>query len=81
MRYFSKSQNSSHGLRPPDLYEYFVDNFWFKAADLEHQKINDPLKGSHKANVVVVGGGFTGLSSAFHINKKFMPAGDRRSIR
>jgi hypothetical protein len=35
--------------RPPELYEYFLDNFWFEAANLEQQAINAPLKGSHKA--------------------------------
>ena len=32
--------------RPPELYEYFLDNFWFKEADLEHQAINPPLQDS-----------------------------------
>ncbi len=67
----------SHGLksisidptRPPDLYEFFLDNFWFKAADLAHQELNPPLKGAHKADIVIIGGGFTGLSSAFHLSK------------
>jgi gamma-glutamylputrescine oxidase len=57
--------------RPPQLYEYFIDNFWFKAADLEHQAINPPLKGAHKADIVIIGGGFTGLSSAYHLNRTF----------
>ncbi len=57
--------------RPPQLYEYFLDNFWFKAADLEHQEINAPLKGSHKADIVIIGGGFTGLSSAYNLIRKF----------
>lgn len=55
--------------RPPDLYEFFLDNFWFKAADLAHQELNPPLKGSHKADIVIIGGGFTGLSSAFHLSR------------
>ena len=71
MKYFSKSQNRSRNLRPPDLYEYYVDNYWFKTVDLENQKINQPLRGSHKADVVIVGGGYTGLSSAYHIKNKF----------
>jgi glycine/D-amino acid oxidase-like deaminating enzyme len=71
MKYFSPSHNRGQQLRPPDLYEYFVDNFWFKAAGLENQKINEPLRGSHKADVVIVGGGYTGLSAAYHIRQKF----------
>jgi len=57
--------------RPPQLYEYFVDNFWFKSAGLEGQPINAPLKGSHKADIVIVGGGFTGLASAYHLSALF----------
>ncbi|MBI5503409.1 MAG: FAD-binding oxidoreductase [Deltaproteobacteria bacterium] len=57
--------------RPPQLYEYFLDNFWFEAADLEHQAINPPLRGSHKADIVILGGGFTGLSSAYHLSRAF----------
>jgi len=71
MKYFSRSHNRSKNLRPPDLYEYFVDNYWFKTVDLENQEINEPLRGSQKADVVIVGGGFTGLSSAYHIKQKF----------
>jgi len=71
MKYFSKMHNRGQNLRPPDLYEYYVDNYWFKSVDLENQKINEPLRGSHKADVVIVGGGFTGLSSAYHIKEKF----------
>lgn len=58
-------------LRPPDLYEYSIDNFWFKAAGLEDQKINQPLRGSRTADVVIIGGGYTGLSSAYNIHRKF----------
>lgn len=71
MRYFSQSHNRGQNLRPPHLYEYFVDNFWFRAADLENQKINEPLRGSHKADIVIIGGGYTGLSAAYNIKQKF----------
>ena len=71
MKYFSHPNNWSKNLRPPDLYEYFVDNFWFKAADLENQEINEPLRGNHNADVIIIGGGYTGLSAAYHIRKKF----------
>jgi glycine/D-amino acid oxidase-like deaminating enzyme len=57
--------------RPPQLYEYFLDNFWFKSVRLEGQPLNAPLKGSHKADIVIVGGGFTGLASAYHLSALF----------
>ena len=53
------------------MYEYFLDNFWFKAAGLEKEKINEPLRGSHKADIVIIGGGYTGLSSAYNIHRIF----------
>ena len=71
MKYFSTVYKSGNNLRPPDLYEYSVDNFWFKAAGLKNQPINEPLRGSHKADIVILGGGFTGLSAAFNLIKKF----------
>lgn len=55
--------------KPPELYEYFLDNFWFEAAGLEHQPINAPLKGRHTADIVIIGGGFTGLSAAYHLSR------------
>ena len=71
MKYFSKSFSSRRNLRPPELYEYFVDNFWFKTADLENEKINEPLRGSRKADIAIIGGGYTGLSAAYNLNQRF----------
>jgi hypothetical protein len=52
MSYLSRSHNRSQNLRPPDLYEYYVDNFWFEDADIQNQRINEPLRGSHQADAV-----------------------------
>jgi glycine/D-amino acid oxidase-like deaminating enzyme len=71
MRNFSSTYNKRLGLEPPGIYEYFLDNFWFKAAGLENETINPPLRGSHKADIVIIGGGYTGLSAAYNIRKKF----------
>jgi glycine/D-amino acid oxidase-like deaminating enzyme len=66
-----RSRPKTSTLRPPDLYEYSIDNFWFKAAGLADEKPNQPLRGSHTADVVIIGGGYTGLSSAYNIHRKF----------
>ncbi len=71
MKYFSHIYKPGKNIRPPDLYEYSLDNFWFEAAGLEDQTINEPLRGSHKADLVILGGGFTGLSAAFNIVNRF----------
>lgn len=57
--------------KPPFLYEFSVDNFWFTKVDPNMMVINKPLKGRHKADIVIIGGGLTGLSSAYHLAKQF----------
>jgi glycine/D-amino acid oxidase-like deaminating enzyme len=57
--------------RPPGLYEFYVDNYWFKTAGFFKKKPNPPLKNRVKADIVIIGGGFTGLSSALHLIEKF----------
>ena len=71
MKNFSSVYSRRQGLKPPELYEYFLDNYWFEAAGLENETINEPLRGTHKADVVIIGGGFTGLSSAYNIHRRF----------
>ncbi len=71
MKYFSPVYKPGKNIRPPDLYEYSPDNFWFKAAGLADQTINEPLRGRHKADVIILGGGFTGLSAAFNIRERY----------
>lgn len=71
MKTIYSSSPNTHRLRPPDLYEYSIDNYWFKTVGLEHQKINQPLRGSQTADVVIIGGGYMGLSSAYNIQRKF----------
>jgi len=71
MKNFSPQSTKYRGLKPPALYEYFLDNFWFKSAGLENEVINEPLRGSHKADIVIIGGGYTGLSSAYNIHRRF----------
>lgn len=56
--------------RPPSLYEFFVDNFWFESAGLRDEHPNAPLRGQQRADVVILGGGFAGMSSAFHLAQR-----------
>jgi glycine/D-amino acid oxidase-like deaminating enzyme len=57
--------------RPPQLYEYFLDNFWFESAGLYGEQINAPLKGSQRADVAILGGGYAGMSSAYNLIRRF----------
>ncbi|HEY5658905.1 MAG TPA: FAD-binding oxidoreductase, partial [Myxococcota bacterium] len=53
--------------RPPPLYEYFVDNYWFESANMNDDRISAPLKGRQRADVAIVGGGFAGMSAAYNL--------------
>ncbi len=56
--------------RPPKLYEYFVDSYWFETADLYDERINPPLKGRQHADIAIVGGGFAGMSTAYNLARR-----------
>jgi glycine/D-amino acid oxidase-like deaminating enzyme len=53
-----------------------ADGFWLESTT---SRLTDqiPLKGNHKADVVIVGAGFTGISTAFHLSEAFP---DRRIL-
>jgi glycine/D-amino acid oxidase-like deaminating enzyme len=57
--------------RVPELYEYALDNYWFQSAGLADEPINPPLKGKHSVDIVIIGGGYTGLSCALHLKERF----------
>lgn len=50
--------------RPPSLYEYFVDSYWFETSGLREDPLRPPLRGDAKSDVAIIGGGFTGLATA-----------------
>ncbi len=57
--------------RPPELYEYFVDSYWFQSSGLLEQPLRPPLRGAQKADLAIVGGGFAGLASAYQLARRF----------
>jgi glycine/D-amino acid oxidase-like deaminating enzyme len=56
--------------RLPDLYEFSVDSFWFDGSGLRDDASRTPLRGDAKADVAIVGGGFTGLATAIAIARR-----------
>jgi glycine/D-amino acid oxidase-like deaminating enzyme len=57
--------------RPPQLYEYFLDSFWFDSVALYDEPINAPLKGRQQADIAILGGGFAGMSTAYNLIQRF----------
>jgi glycine/D-amino acid oxidase-like deaminating enzyme len=56
--------------RPPELYEYYVDSYWFDSSGLRDEPLRPPLRGAASADVAIVGGGFTGLATAIAIARR-----------
>jgi glycine/D-amino acid oxidase-like deaminating enzyme len=56
--------------RPPKLYEYFVDNYWFESANMYDARIDPPLKGRQRADIAIIGGGFAGMSTAYNLARR-----------
>jgi len=56
--------------RPPFLYEYFVDSYWLASSGLRGEPLRPPLRGSTRADVAIVGGGFTGLATAIAVARR-----------
>jgi glycine/D-amino acid oxidase-like deaminating enzyme len=56
--------------RLPDLYEYYVDCFWFESSGLRDEPLRAPLRGATRADVAIVGGGFTGLATAIAVARR-----------
>jgi glycine/D-amino acid oxidase-like deaminating enzyme len=57
--------------RPPALHEWYVDAWWFESAGMYATPVLPPLRGRQRADIAVVGGGFCGMSAAWHVARRF----------
>jgi hypothetical protein len=56
--------------RPPSLYEYHVDSYWFETSGRRDDPLRPPLRGDARIDVAIVGGGFTGLATAIALARR-----------
>jgi glycine/D-amino acid oxidase-like deaminating enzyme len=61
---------TKHEHRPPKLYEYYVDNYWFESASMYDSQVNPPLKGRQRADIAIIGGGYAGMSAAYNLARR-----------
>lgn len=58
--------------RPPWISEYYVRSIWLESAGFYDLCANPPFtENGARADIVIVGGGLTGLSAAYHLKKRF----------
>jgi glycine/D-amino acid oxidase-like deaminating enzyme len=56
--------------RLPSLYEFFVDSYWLHTSGIYADALRAPLRGVAKADVAIIGGGFTGLATAIAVARR-----------
>lgn len=58
--------------RPPWISEYYVRSIWLELAGFYRLPAPSPFtENDARAEIVIVGGGLTGLSSAYHLKRRF----------
>lgn len=53
--------------RPSHIDELARENYWFDSGGFGAETLNPPLKGNILADIVIIGGGFTGMAAAYNL--------------
>jgi glycine/D-amino acid oxidase-like deaminating enzyme len=54
-----------------DFFGFRSNCYWIESTGMEDSPLLGPLRGDIKADVVIIGGGYTGLASALYLTEKF----------
>ncbi len=68
---------SSHNIYLKSLKKDFSHSFWLEY--MPENPAEEPLRGTNRCDVAIIGGGFTGLSAAYH-TRKLLPGADVRVL-